>query len=271
MRALVPCARGHARRRWRSGCEVGRDDLQVFSFALHSSVPMRNYSANFFTDHFAFADSMPHHARARPALARTCRRWRSGCGVGRDDLQVFSFALHHSVPMRNYWANFFHRSFCLCRFHATPCARSSHASARADMLPAARLTLSSCCWPHWPRRCFRRVRRELRQRRKHNPSPPARCCRRRLALRGRPRRRTRRRQRYHIDIIYDIWYHIWYQIWYVISHMISNMIRPICPVQATGSKRGQERDEANSTEDDLEVVKKTPATKRRCATKFRQI
>jgi hypothetical protein len=57
----------------------------------------------------------------------------------------------------------------------------------------------------------------------------------------------------------------------VISHMISNMIRPICPVQATGSKRGQERDEANSTEDDLEVVKKTPATKRRCATKFRQI
>ena len=50
--------------------------------------------------------------------------------------------------------------------------------------------------------------------------------------------------------------------------MISNMIRPICPVQATGSKRGQERDEANS---DLEVVKKTPATKRRCATKFRQI
>ena len=53
--------------------------------------------------------------------------------------------------------------------------------------------------------------------------------------------------------------------------MISNMIRPICLVQATGSKRGQERDEANSTEDDLEVVKKTPATKRRCATKFRQI
>ena len=28
----------------------------------------------FFTDHFAFADSMPHHARARPmpVLARTC-------------------------------------------------------------------------------------------------------------------------------------------------------------------------------------------------------
>jgi hypothetical protein len=58
----------------------------------------------------------------------------------------------------------------------------------------------------------------------------------------------------------------------VISHMISNMIRPICPVQATGSKRGQERDEANSTEDDLEVVvKKTPPTKKRCVTKFRQI
>jgi len=76
MRALVPCARGHARRRWRSGCEVGRDDLQVFSFALHRSVPMRNYSAE------------------------------------------------------NY-----HRSFCLCRFHATPCARSSH--ARADMHAAA--------------------------------------------------------------------------------------------------------------------------------------
>ncbi len=52
--------------------------------------------------------------------------------------------------------------------------------------------------------------------------------------------------------------------------MISNMIHPICPVQATGSKRG---DEANmSTEDDLEVVvKKTPPTKKRCATKFRQI
>ena len=29
--------------------------------------------------------------------------------------------------------------------------------------------------------------------------------------------------------------------------MISNMIRPICPVQATGSKRGQEGDEADST------------------------
>jgi hypothetical protein len=27
-----------------------------------------NYSANFFTDHFAFADSMPYHARSRPAL-----------------------------------------------------------------------------------------------------------------------------------------------------------------------------------------------------------
>ena len=94
------------------------------------------------TDPLAFADSMPHHARTRPALARTCRRWRSGCGVGRDDLQVFSFALHRSVPMRNYSAKNFHRSFCLCRFHATPCARSSHASARADMLPAARLTLS---------------------------------------------------------------------------------------------------------------------------------
>jgi hypothetical protein len=35
--------------------------------------------------------------------------------------------------------------------------------------------------------------------------------------------------------------------------MISNMIRPICPVRVTGSKRGQEGDEANSTEDDLEV------------------
>jgi hypothetical protein len=41
-----------------------------------------------------------------------------------------------SVPMRNYTANYFHRSFCLCRFHATPCARSSH--ARADMHAAAR-------------------------------------------------------------------------------------------------------------------------------------
>ncbi len=66
------------------------------------------------------------------ALAR--RRWRSGCEVRREDLQVFS-ALHRSVPMRNYSANFFHRSFCLCRFHATPRARSSH--ARADMHAAA--------------------------------------------------------------------------------------------------------------------------------------
>ena len=54
--------------------------------------------------------------------------------------------------------------------------------------------------------------------------------------------------------------------------MISNMILPICPVQATGSKRGREGDEADSTEDDVEVVvKKTPSTKKRCATKFRQI
>ena len=54
--------------------------------------------------------------------------------------------------------------------------------------------------------------------------------------------------------------------------MISNMILPICPVQATGSKRGREGDEADSTEDDLEVVvKKTPSTKKRCATEFRQI
>ena len=54
--------------------------------------------------------------------------------------------------------------------------------------------------------------------------------------------------------------------------MISNMILPICPVQATGSKRGREGDEADSTEDDLEVVvKKTPPTKKRCATEFRQI
>ena len=73
-------------------------------------------------------------------------------------------------------------------------------------------------------------------------------------------------------ISYELAYHwiIWYII-YVISHMISNMIRPICSVQATGSKRGQEGDEADSTEDDLEVVKKTPATKKRCTTKFRQI
>jgi len=55
--------------------------------------------------------------------------WRSGCEV--DDFQVFSFALHRSVPTRNYSAEKYHRSFNLCRFHATPCARSSH--ARADM------------------------------------------------------------------------------------------------------------------------------------------
>ena len=50
-------------------------------------------------------------------------------------------------------------------------------------------------------------------------------------------------------------------------------IRPICPVQATGSKRGDEGDKADmSTEDDLEVVvKKTPPIKKRCVTKFRQI
>ncbi len=59
----------------------------------------------------------------------------------------------------------------------------------------------------------------------------------------------------------------------MISHWISYMIRPICPVQATGSKRGHEEDEANmSIEDELEVVlKKTPSAKKRCATKFRQI
>ena len=68
MRALVPCARGHARHRWRSGCEVGRD-------------------------------------------------------------------LHLSMPTRNYTAENYHRSIGLCRFHATPCARSSH--ARADMHAAA--------------------------------------------------------------------------------------------------------------------------------------
>ena len=45
--------------------------------------------------------------------------------------------------------------------------------------------------------------------------------------------------------------------------MISNMILPICPVQGTGSKRGREGDEADSTEDDVEVVeKKTPSTKK---------
>ena len=59
----------------------------------------------------------------------------------------------------------------------------------------------------------------------------------------------------------------------MISHLISYMIRQICPVQATGSKRGHEGDEANLfTEDELEVaLKKTPPTKKRCATKFRQI
>ena len=132
-----PALGGHAHRRWRSGCEVGRDDLQVFSFALYRSFPIRNYSANFFHRSFCLcrfhATPCARSSRAR----RTCRRWRSGCGVGRDDLQVFSFALHRSVPMRNYSADFFHRSFCLCRFHATPCARSAHASARADMHAAA--------------------------------------------------------------------------------------------------------------------------------------
>ena len=39
------------------------------------------------------------------------------------------------MPTRNYSAEKYHRSFNLCRFHATPCARSSH--ARADMHAAA--------------------------------------------------------------------------------------------------------------------------------------
>jgi hypothetical protein len=54
-------------------------------------------------------------------------------------------------------------------------------------------------------------------------------------------------------------------------------ISPPCPfirpVQAAGSKRGREEDEADmSTEDDLEVVqKKTPATTKRRCVKFSQI
>jgi hypothetical protein len=142
----TPCARssharGHARRRWRSGCEVGRDDLQVFSLASHHSVPMRNYSASFFSQIILPLLIPCHTMRAlvpcQCARGHARSRWRSGCEVGRDDLQVFSLASHRSVPMRNYSANIFHRSLCLCRFHATPCARSSHASARADMHAAA--------------------------------------------------------------------------------------------------------------------------------------
>ncbi len=48
----------------------------------------------------------------------------------------------------------------------------------------------------------------------------------------------------------------------------------IRPVQAAGTKRGREGDEADMStteDDDLEVIDKTPATKRRCGTKFRQI
>jgi hypothetical protein len=69
------------------------------------------------------------HRRVDVDWTSLIMRVRSGCEV--DDLQVFSFALHRSVPMRNYSAENYHRSFNLCRFHATPCARSSH--ARADM------------------------------------------------------------------------------------------------------------------------------------------
>ncbi len=75
-----PALGGHARRRWRCGCEVGSDDLQVFSFALHRSVPMRITQPIFFTDHFAFADSMPHHAVPRsadmPPLEMWMRSWK---------------------------------------------------------------------------------------------------------------------------------------------------------------------------------------------------
>ena len=39
------------------------------------------------------------------------------------------------MPTRNYTAEIYHRSIGLCRFHDTPCARSSH--ARADMHAAA--------------------------------------------------------------------------------------------------------------------------------------
>jgi hypothetical protein len=48
-------------------------------------------------------------------------------------LQVFSFALHRSKPMRNYPAKIIRRSIRLCRFHATPSARSSY--ARGDVPP----------------------------------------------------------------------------------------------------------------------------------------
>jgi len=51
---------------------------------------------------------------------------------GRDDLQVFTFALHRTWPIRDYPASIIDRSIHLCRFTAAPCARSSH--ARAHML-----------------------------------------------------------------------------------------------------------------------------------------
>jgi hypothetical protein len=73
MRALVPRSRGHA-----AAGEVDAELEETIyrSSVLPSTTPCQCVITEpiFFTDHFAFADSMPHHARARPmpVLARTC-------------------------------------------------------------------------------------------------------------------------------------------------------------------------------------------------------
>ena len=75
---------------------------------------------------------LPTILLAGPSSRPRQTRRRGGCEVGRDDLQVFIFA-HRSGPMRDYPASTIFGSIRLCRFHATPCARLSH--ARAHVVP----------------------------------------------------------------------------------------------------------------------------------------
>jgi hypothetical protein len=127
-----PALGGHARRRWTSGCEVGRDDLQVFSFALHpeSTVPCQCVITQpiFFTDHFAFADSMPHHARARPMRAWTCTpplcsrhrhhrdlHWQCATTLQLEARRIVQFTLAKSLP---------------CHVRARPMRARGHARRR---------------------------------------------------------------------------------------------------------------------------------------------
>jgi hypothetical protein len=143
MRALIPrSADMHAAA---GEADAKLEETIYKSLVLPSTVPCQCVitQPKIITDHFACTDSMPHHARARPmpVLARTCtpplEKWMRSWKRRFTCLQFCSPPLRANGPMRNYSANFFHRSFCLCRFHATPRARSSHASARADMHAAA--------------------------------------------------------------------------------------------------------------------------------------